>query len=437
MSSFAELQALAAERSRIAEERKMVERVKRQQEEKEKKAAAEAMERERAKRQREALIDQDKRRREQIEAKRREAEMKEERTKRLEQERKEALLKKNQQGTDMRKFARASDKAIRRASGGRSSMNGQSRKRDTVQEDEDGFLHGSSGSTLTREEKRQKRQMALLGLGPSTIKKKMSKPQNKAAHNFNGGEFIALGTVKRDRRTIDEIERDLDARKGKVTPSSSGQAAQTLPVLPHVQEKQKLKILEQQRKNAMGLSPADYLPGAPVRADLVAKAKAKETRIKPKPEGSAKKREKVEEPPAIKRRETARDRFLREEEERRRERQKHSSQKYEEDDDESEEEEEEEEDEDEYESEGIDDGPDQSNIRDQIWQIFGRKRSAYMNKDLDESDDDMEADMQSVAREEARSARLARLEDEREEKEQRKREQEKAAKKAARSRRIE
>lgn len=411
----------------------MAERIKRQREEKEKKAAAEAMDRERAKRQREALINQEKKKREQIEANRKEAELKEERMKRLEQERKEALLKKNQHGTDMRKFARASDKAIRRASGGRSSLNSQTRKRDTEQEDEDGFLHGSSGSTLTREEKRQKRQMALLGLGPSTIKKKMSKPQNKATQNFGGGEFIALGTVKRDRRTIDEIERDLDARKGKIN-STAGKVTQTLPLSSHVQGKQKINVLGQQRKNAMGLSPADYLPGAPVRADLVAKAKAKEVKIKAKQESSAKKKERVEaEPPAIKRRETARDRFLREEEERRQERKKHSSQKYEEDDDESEEEE----DEDEYESEGIDDEEDSPDIRDQIWQMFGRNRSAYVNKNIDDSDDDMEADMQSVAREEARSARLARLEDEREERELRKREQEKAAKKAARSRRIE
>lgn len=429
------MQALAAERSRVAEERKMTERLKRQQDEKQKKAASEAMERERAKRQREALIDQERKKKEQIETKRREAELKEERMKRLEQERKEALLKKNQTGTDMRKFARASDKAIRRASGGRSRLNDPNRKRDTDQEDEDGFLNGSSGSILTREEKRQKRQMALLGLGSSTVKKKVSRMQNKAAQNFSGGEFIALGTVKRDRRTIDEIERDLEARKGKIT-STSQQVTQTLPASSNLREKQKMKVLEQERKNAIGLSPADYLPGAPVRADLLAKAKAKETKIQAKKqESSTKKKEKIpEEILATKRKETARDRFLREEEERRRERQKHSSQNYEEDDDDSEDDD----DDDEYESEGIDDEPDPSNIRDQIWQIFGRKRSAYINKGLEDSDDDdMEADMQSVAREEARSARLARLEDEREEKELRKREQEKAARKAARSRRIE
>lgn len=192
----------------------MAERLKRQREEKEKKAAAEALERERAKRQREALVDQERKKKEQAEAKRRELELKEERMKQLEQQRREALLKKNKTGTDMREFVRASDKAIRRASGGRSSQSDQNRKRDTIQEDEDGFLHGISGSTLTREEKRQKRQLAMLGLGPSTSKKKVSRAQPKNAQKFGNGEFIPLGTVKRDRRTIDEIDRELEAKRG-------------------------------------------------------------------------------------------------------------------------------------------------------------------------------------------------------------------------------
>ncbi|CAD6945715.1 unnamed protein product [Tilletia controversa] len=51
-----------------------------------------------------------------------------------------------------------------------------------------------------------------------------------------------------------------------------------------------------------------------------------------------------------------------------------------------------------------------TNVREEIWQIFGRKRPNY--SDMEDSDDDMEATAADIAREEVRSARIAKKEDE-------------------------
>ncbi|KAI6155088.1 SPT2 chromatin protein-domain-containing protein, partial [Pisolithus tinctorius] len=50
-------------------------------------------------------------------------------------------------------------------------------------------------------------------------------------------------------------------------------------------------------------------------------------------------------------------------------------------------------------------------IRSEIWKLFGRDRAAYVTRDIDSDDDDMEADASAVMKEELRSSRLAKRED--------------------------
>lgn len=69
-------------------------------------------------------------------------------------------------------------------------------------------------------------------------------------------------------------------------------------------------------------------------------------------------------------------------------------------------------------------------IGDEIWRMFGKDRSKYVSAIDDDDDDDMEADAESVFREEMRSAQLARKEDEREQRELERRAREKAARRA-------
>lgn len=72
-----------------------------------------------------------------------------------------------------------------------------------------------------------------------------------------------------------------------------------------------------------------------------------------------------------------------------------------------------------------------SAIGDEIWRIFGKDRSKYVSAgNYDDDEDDMEADAESVFREEMRSAQLAKKEDEREQRELERRAREKAARRA-------
>lgn len=213
-----------------------------------------------------------------------------------------------------------------------------------------------------------------------------------------------------------------------------------------------------------GINPADFLPGAPLRPEAIARLsqKAKSTpesapasrRRSPDSETTSKPRRSESEsksspapataspsvaPP---RRETARDRFIREQEEKKKaaaaERSDHddrraggrsaqSANEYDgEEDDYS----------DEYDSEDIDDDDDYDggrggggqNYRDEIWKLFGKDRKKYASRVVD-SDDDMEADAASVLQEELRSSRHAREEDLREEQMEKQREREKLLRK--------
>lgn len=133
------------------------------------------------------------------------------------------------------------------------------------------------------------------------------------------------------------------------------------------------------------------------------------------------------------RRESARERFLREEKERKAAKKQGQaaaaasgkSMKYDEDSDDDSLADSEDEEMDDF----IDDEDEGGEV--DIWSIMnpGKDRSRYLRPIEDSDEDDMEADMDSVLREEMRSARVARDEDKREEEMLRQRELEKAAKK--------
>ncbi|TKY85006.1 hypothetical protein EX895_006086 [Sporisorium graminicola] len=211
-----------------------------------------------------------------------------------------------------------------------------------------------------------------------------------------------------------------------------------------------------------GINPADFLPGAPLRPEAMARLSQKartasnsaSNRKSPDPDSVSKsKRPSFDSkaaspsaaaaisPAAPPKRETARDRFIREQEEQKKmaaglanghERRGGRLRSQSPDEYDSEEGDYD----DEYDSEGIDDdeedgsggrGGSQS-YRDEIWKIFGKDRKKYASRIVD-SDDDMEADAASVLQEELRSSKQAREEDLREEQLEKQREREKLLRK--------
>ena len=427
------------------------------------------------------------------------------------------------------------------------------RRKRTSRNDEDDFtgnpserttgkesLRSSSSHTrrkpvpLTREEKQQMKRAREFG-GASLMR--LSSPRaspSASSHsssrtavvgksklgNFSN-EMVALGTKKRDQRTIDEIERDLrklkeskegtklsqseiereaallrrkkameerrkaelEARsKSKKDKSSSGsdseddlfgsgseeeEKAKSSPVKSRPTKAHdtvnKLPNFNRSRESMRdsppiprigGVNPADFLPGAPLNADAKARlAQMMGSRSKPttpskrshspEPGSKATKKSKAVKddskqaasPAPPPKRETERDRFIREQEAKKAaklrapDRNEGSGRRHDEEDSDAGSYDEEE---DEYETEGDDEEEATGGMsyRDEIWKIFGKDRRKYASRDV-ESDDDMEADASAVLREEMRSAREAREEDLREEEALRRHEREKALRKKA------
>lgn len=455
---FKELQALAAQRSQAAQAKLAAERAERQRQETERKTQEDAKARARAAKEREMLIAREQKRKKEAEAKRLEEQRQREKAERREKERMEAARRSVQSGSpgkkangneakgaDMRKFSEASRKAFARA-GGHGEV--KRSKKHAAEEDENGFLSspGGGGSVLTREEKRAKRQMAMLGLsgGSSSSRRKHGQTRHGARTSSSSSvqpDLVALGTVKRDHRSIDEIERDLhEAKRAKAAALSKGSKAAVKQQL-HEEERQREELdaalrreramnekrkaeglapvervriassdagrhrisdktlsslvqpsehrrkVPDRQKTSLGLCPADYLPGAPIRADLIKERSSPERNGKhARRTGEEEKQgpipvqeedQEVAAPP--KRKETARERFLREEQERKMQRlgRQAGSQRFEEDyEDEELDEDEAENDDDEYESEGVE--ATGADYRDEIWKLFGRKRSEYV-----------------------------------------------------------
>lgn len=205
-----------------------------------------------------------------------------------------------------------------------------------------------------------------------------------------------------------------------------------------------------------GINPADFLPGAPLRPEAMARLtqKAKSTpdaassRRSPDSDPASRAKRPAADPKsspapaaaatsaALPKRETARDRFIREQEEKKkadaasganggggRARRVRSPDEYGS---------EERDYEDDYESDGVDNDEDGEgggqSYRDEIWKLFGKDRKKYASRVVD-SDDDMEADAASVLQEELRSSKQAREEDLREEQLEKQREREKLLRK--------
>ncbi|TBU49821.1 hypothetical protein BD309DRAFT_946801 [Dichomitus squalens] len=78
---------------------------------------------------------------------------------------------------------------------------------------------------------------------------------------------------------------------------------------------------------------------------------------------------------------------------------------------------------------------DDVDISSQIWKIFGKDRSSYIERDVFSDDEDMEADAFDVEREEARSARIAKKEDELAMEQERRHEEEKRRKRKEKEKR--
>jgi protein SPT2 len=439
MTSFQELEAIAAKRASDAQAKLVVERAERLRREKEGKAKADQEARLRAQRERDAIVARELRKRKEAEAKmeveRKRKEMAERAAKQREADARGRVSTSSPMMVQARKFADAKKKAIERAGSSSQAIKRADEYGTDWRENE---TKASRGSTLTREEKRLKQQAMMLGLGESSSRSNKRKRARLPSANKVPPiqDLIPVGLVKRDHRSIDEIERDLQlAKAGKSVASSdaNGHKASMVPPMPRNPAAAKVQSAPKER-NHFGLSPADYLPGAPLRTGV----KLPQPRKKEKEASSANrtaKKPRNEAEPSPPKRETARDRFQREEEERKRQRAKlaDASKRFEEDSEISEEDDGgssglyDDDDDDEEEAE---DG-DVADYRDEIWKMFGRNRKEYVNRMDDSDDDDMEADLESVAREEARSARIARLEDEREERELQKRAAQKAAKKAA------
>lgn len=182
-----------------------------------------------------------------------------------------------------------------------------------------------------------------------------------------------------------------------------------------------------------GINGADFLPGAPVRPEvletarrkeLAASAGAKRGRAEDTVAGLTKKKAKAE-PAAPPRKETARERFIREEAERKARRAEEPERLP----DQPESDEEGYDDEDsEADSFIDDDGPD---VQDQLHEVLGafRRGRAPVRYDEEDSDSDMEAGAFDVNREELRSARLAKEEDLREQELEERHAEEKARRK--------
>ncbi|SNX82434.1 uncharacterized protein MEPE_01140 [Melanopsichium pennsylvanicum] len=204
-----------------------------------------------------------------------------------------------------------------------------------------------------------------------------------------------------------------------------------------------------------GINPADFLPGAPLRPEAMARltqkaktstesaasrksldsASASSTKRAPAEAKAISTTASIAAPP---KRETERERFIREQEEKKKAAasatpgrgrdDRRDSRRRSQDVSDSEEDDF---DEDEYDSEGIDDDDDGApNVRDEIWRMFGKDRKKYASRAVD-SDDDMEADAASVLQEELRSSKQAREEDLREEQLEKQREREKLLRKKA------
>ncbi|GAC97242.1 hypothetical protein PHSY_004827 [Pseudozyma hubeiensis SY62] len=327
-----------------------------------------------------------------------------------------------------------------------------------------GRSDGPSQAELEREAALARRQKAMEEKRRSDLKARERAALRKEDGDGNDSTDDLFGSDSNENKTDDVRRGNTSQRKDKTqhhTPANHTQSDSRHASRPS-SASQSVESKAVAGRAMGGINPADFLPGAPLRPEAIARLsqKARSTpesapasrRRSPDFETTCKSRRfesesKSSPAPATAspsvappRRETARDRFIREQEEKKRAAAgssgydgrraggtpARSAAEYDgEEDDYS----------DEYDSEGIDDDDDDDgrgggsqNYRDEIWKLFGKDRKKYASRVVD-SDDDMEADAASVLQEELRSSKHAREEDLREEQMEKQREREKLLRK--------
>lgn len=324
---------------------------------------------------------------------------------------------------------------------------------------------------LTRQEKRDRKNREALGLtgkaakalvGATSTRKTSQVPGTSAANRLNASMAVptsirdATGTQSRttvsknpspagsttqqsSSKKIQALERDLKQltafrERLSAGPQSKENDLKLRNTEAAEREAKRSIAMERKREEQAQLARIKAgLPPLPAAADAASERSDRHAR------GVKRGREdedgsKGPAPPS--RPETARERFLREEQERKAKAKadkaagvaSKKSMQYEEDDDEDED------DEDEDDEESLDDfidDEDPDEEQQDIWSMInpGKERPKYMNTsrdDDDDDDDDMEADIDSMTKEELRSSRAGREEDKREEAELNRRAREKA-----------
>ncbi|CAO1618621.1 unnamed protein product [Jaminaea pallidilutea] len=323
---------------------------------------------------------------------------------------------------------------------------------------------------LTRQEKRDRKNREALGLtgkgvkalmGANSTKKASQMPGTSAANRLNASMVVptsvrdATGTQPRttvsknsssagsapqqsSSKRIQSLERDLKQltafrERLLAAPQSKENDLKLRNTEAAEREAKRSIAMERKREEQAQLARIKAgLPPLPAAADAASERSDRDVR------GVKRGREDEDGskgPSAPSRPETARERFLREEQERKAKAKadkaagiaSKKSMRYEEDEDD-------EDDEDEEDEESLDDfidDEDPDEEQQDIWSMInpGKERPKYMNTsrdDDDDDDDDMEADIDSMTREELRSSRAGREEDKREEAELNRRAREKA-----------
>ncbi|MCO5554326.1 hypothetical protein L7F22_007855 [Adiantum nelumboides] len=465
MSSFAELQRLAKERNERSQALLASERAEREKQALAKQRAADAAAREERERQRELYAAQERRRKEQAQ---RDKDAALERQKR-DEERRKRLEREAEEATRAKTLASLANGA--RRSGDRAANGAARSKADASSRGKKRAPDENRYSTLTREEKRLKATRDMLGISSSgSVRKSKGHSHHHATASSPAmlADLVKLGTKKRDNRSIEEIDRDLRAARmgaaGASTQSRRDLEAAEAQLrrqkamdakkagLPHAGSSSPMPTAPSSGPSRSSAEPAvDRFSKDSDRQNDEADEDKKDKKKKKKQSSRADSDPHAEgsKPSGPPRRETARDRFLREEAERKKAASSSSSSglsgrdrgraahnvSYSEDDDDDEGSDASSMSQDTYETDSqassdVDEGRGgvSTAIGDEIWRMFGKDRSKYVSAiDDDDDDDDMEADAESVFREEMRSAQLARKEDEREQRELERRAREKAA----------
>ncbi|KDN42491.1 hypothetical protein K437DRAFT_160152 [Tilletiaria anomala UBC 951] len=383
--------------------------------------------------------------------------------------------------------AKVMDKKVRKASEQMSKIKNQSERQAISRNISDARRKAKvmgEKPDLTREERRREKLAKQLGMpvskrAPTLGKAPSAKPSSSSSplsrlknirEKYNNADHIKLSGKERDRRSIEDIEREyrerrkltspgsgsgrtvdderrkLDQRRKKamekkrkkkepigfLSDSTDASDVQDLRPTKRAASSTSSKVLTPPRQRQPTIDPADFLPGAPLRPEMLAAARDKEAwreeRSKEKGKGMATDRARSTHDSQANQKArgskgkaaitthkvTARERFLQMEAEKRAQKQQNSDSS----DDGSETEPNED-----YNSEESELDVDRrrpssqggkSNLPPDVLAMLRRGRDKPSYDSVDSDDDDMEAAIEEVEQEERRAAKIARKEDERE-----------------------